>query len=164
MIQIMKKQFHLSILVAVCILAISSCSSIKKLPATIAGASRSRFVGVWTLTKVSYDGLLPGTVQTLFNQGPPDEFNGSTWNLTNSANGIYTLTNGTSQTIYWSYDNSSGEVFQFKKLYKGDSARKVQEGYKLIVSSIDGNNMMLKLPVSIGDKTAYVILSFDKTK
>ncbi len=160
----MKRKFQISILMASLILAILSCSTVKKLPATVAGASRARFVGNWTLTKVSYDGLLPGTVQAIFNQAAPEAFNGSTWNLTNSGNGIYTLSNGTSQTIFWSYNNSNGEVFQFKKLYQGDSAGKVQQGYQLIVASIDGTNMILRLPVSLGDKTAYVILSFYKAK
>ena len=144
-------------------LALSSCSTVKKLPATVAGASRARLVGVWTLTKVSYDGLLPGTVQDIFNQAPPEKFNGSTWNLTNSGNGSYSLTNGASQTIFWSYNKSNGEVFQFKKLFQGDSARKVQDGYQLTIASVDGTNMVLRLPVSLGDRTAYVILSFYKT-
>jgi hypothetical protein len=160
----MKKQISIFIISGLFIMALSGCSTVKSLPATIAGASRARFVGVWQLNKISYDGLLPGAVQTLFNQAPPEAFNGSTWNLTNSGNGIYTLTDGTSQTIFWSYANSNGEVFQFKKLYQGDSARKVQDGYLLTVATIDNANMTLKLPVSLGDKTAYVILSFYKTK
>ncbi|MGZ3756488.1 MAG: hypothetical protein ACXVAY_21215 [Mucilaginibacter sp.] len=160
----MKKQFSISILLAVFIMTFSACSTVKSLPATVAGASRARFVGVWQLTKISYDGLLPGSVQTLFDQGSPADFNGSTWNFTNSGNGIYTLANGASQTIFWSYDNKNGEVFQFKKLYQGDSARKVQEGYQLMVANNDGTIMNLKLPVSLGDKTAYIILSFYKTK
>jgi len=160
----MKKKFSISMLLAVMIMAFAACSTVKSLPAKVAGASRARFVGVWQLTKISYDGLLPGSVQTLFNQASPGAFNGSTWDLTNSGNGLYTLTNGTSQTIFWSYDNKNGEVFQFKKLYQGDSAGKVQEGYQLIVANIDGTNMDLKLPVSVGEKTAYIILSFYKTK
>ena len=160
----MKRKFQIYMLMASLILAILSCSTVKKLPATVAGASRARFVGNWTLTKVSYDGLLPGTVQAIFNQAAPEDFNGSTWDLTNSGNGIYTLNNGTSQTIFWSYNNSNGEVFQFKKLYQGDSAGKVQQGYQLTVASIDDNNMVLRLPVALGDKTAYVILSFYKAK
>ena len=113
---------------------------------------------------MSYEGLLPGSVQTVFDQAAPEGFNGSTWVLTNSGNGSYTLANGTSQTIFWSYNNSNGELFQFKKLYQGDNARKVQEGYQLVVANIDGTYMTLKSPVSIGDKTAYVVYSFTKTK
>ena len=158
----MKKQLQTYGLVIALILAFSSCSTLKKLPATVAGASRAKFVGNWKLNAITYDGLLPGAVQTIFDQGSPESFNGSTWKLTNSGNGIYTLANGTSQTFFWSYNNNSGEVFQFKKLYQGDSARKVQEGYQLMVAGNDGNAMILKLPVNLGDKTAYVILSFNK--
>lgn len=160
----MKKQLKTVALLAAVLLAITSCSTVKKLPATVAGASRARFVGTWTLGTVSYEGLVQGAVQSLFNQASPEDFNGSTWKLTNSGNGIYTLVNGSSQTIFWSYNNSNGEIFQFKKLYQGDSARKVEEGYQLFVSSIDDTHMTLKLPVSIGDKTAYVVLSFTKTQ
>ena len=160
----MKKLLQTSALFIVLIFAVPACTTVKKLPATVAGASRARFVGTWAVAKVSYEGLLPGSVQTVFDQGAPEDFNGSTWNLTNSGNGTYVLTNGASQTIFWSYDNSNGQVFQFKKLYKGDAARKVQDGYQLQVASIDDNSMILKSPVSLGDKTAYVVYSFNKVK
>lgn len=160
--QVIKKQLQLAAVLVAVILSISSCSTVKKLPATVAGASRARFVGTWTLTNVTYDGLIPGAVQNFLNEGAPEDLNGSIWKLTNSGNGTYTLVNGNSQAIFWSYDNSNGAVFQFKKLYPGDSARKVQEGYQLTVASIDDTRMVLKSPVSLGDKTAYVILSFNK--
>ena len=162
----MKKAFQNSASIILLALIFSACSTIKNLPAAATGASRAKFVGTWTLNKVSYDGLLPGSVQTVFDQAAPDDFNGSIWKLTNSGNGIYTLTNGTSQTIFWSVNNntSGGELFQFKKLYQGDSAKKVQQGYQLIVANNDGAIMTLKSPISLGDKTAYVIYSFTKTK
>lgn len=160
----MKKLFQTSALIIVLTLAFAACNTVKKLPATVAGASRARFVGNWTLTNVNYEGLVAGSVQTVFDQGAPEDFNGSTWNLTNSGNGKYTLANGTSQTIFWSYNNTNGQVFQFKKLYQGDSARKVQEGYQLEVAAIDDNYMTLKSPVSLGNKTAYVVYSFSKSK
>ena len=160
----MKKQFPIYMLMALLTLAVLSCSTVKKLPAEAAGASRARFVGTWTINNISYDGLLPGTVQSLFNQAAPGDFDGSIWNLTNSGNGTYTMVNGTSQPVFWSYNNTNGEIFQFKKLFQGDKARKVEVGYQLFVASIDANNMVLKLPVTLGDKTAYVVLSFYKTK
>ena len=162
----MKKVFQKSASIILLVLIFSACSTIKNLPSAATGASRAKFVGTWALNKVSYDGLLPGSVQTVFDQAAPDNFNGSIWKFTNSGNGIYSLTNGTSQTIFWSVNAGmgNGELFQFKKLYQGDSARKVQEGYQLIVANNDGANMTLKSPVSIGDKTAYVVYSFTKTK
>ena len=151
-----------SIYIITLFLVISACSTVKKLPANVAGASRARFVGTWTLTNISYDGLLPGTVQTLFNLDAPGNFTGSTWKLTNSGNGSIALATGSLQSIYWSYNKDNGEIFQFKKLYQGDSAGKVQTGYQLVVASIDDTHMILKSPVSLGDKTAYVVLHFTK--
>src|ERR1051325_3875553 len=107
---LMKKLLQTSALILVSIIAFTACSTVKKLPATVAGALRARFVGNWTLTRVSYEGLVPGSVQTVFDQGAPENFNGSTWNLTNSGNGKYTLANGTSQTIFWSYSNTNGQT------------------------------------------------------
>ena len=52
---------------------------------------------------------------------PPAAFVGSTWQLTNSGNGIYTLADGTSQTIYWSL-NDNNQTFQFKKIFEGDKS------------------------------------------
>src|ERR1700761_1305575 len=162
----MKKLFQTSTLIVLSVVIFSACNTVKSLPAAATGATRAKFVGTWTLNKVSYDGLLPGSVQTVFDQAAPDDFNGSTWQLTNSGNGIYTLSNGTSQTIYWSVnkDASNNPLFQFKKIYQGDSAGKVQEGYQLIVASNDGASMTLKSPVAVGDKTAYVVYSFTKNK
>src|ERR1700761_5812946 len=135
----MKKIIQTSAIIILSILIFSACNTVKSLPAAATGATRAKFVGTWTLNKVSYDGLLPGSVQTVFDQAAPDDFNGSNWKLTNSGNGIYTLANGTSQTIYWSVNKDAGnnELFQFKKIYEGDSASKVQEGYQLVVANND---------------------------
>ena len=156
--EMLKKKFCLF----VCLVVVSACSTIKKLPANVAGASRARFVANWSVTNISYEGLLQGAVQTIFNIAPPKDFVGSTWKLTNSGNGIITLTNGISQTVYWSYSTKNPDVFQFKKLFAGDNARKVEEGYQLTIGSIDDTQMILKLPVVLGDKTAYVVLHFVK--
>lgn len=160
----MKKIFLTSAILIIAVCVFSACTTVSKLPATAAGASRARFVGTWSVTKVSYEGLLPGSVQTVFDQSAPEGFNGSTWVLTNSGNGSYTLSSGISQTIFWSYSHLNGELFQFKKLYQGDSAGKVQQGYQLLVTGNDGTHMTLKSPVSLGDKTAYVVYSFTKAK
>ncbi len=162
----MKKLIQFVATMALAALVFSSCSGPKN---TVAGTdvSRSKFTGNWTLTNVSYDGLLPGAVQTVFDQGPPNAFLGSTWRLTNSGNGIYTLTSGTSQTIYWSINNndSRGQLFQFKKIYQGDKAQHVDTGYQLIVAANNGTDMTLRSPVTInGGSTGYVVYSFTKAQ
>lgn len=156
----MKKllKFTFSILAAT--LLLQSCSTTKSL----VGAAHGHINGTWTLTNVSYEGLVPGAVQNVFDQAPPAAFIGSTWQLTNSGNGMYTLTDGTSQSIFWSYDDQdkSNPIFQFKKTFKGEATRHIAEGYKLYVSNVDKNYMTLKSPVALGDRTAFVVYSFSK--
>jgi hypothetical protein len=161
----MKNIFRTAIAMIALTMIFSACSTVKSLPAAATGASRARFVGTWTLSKIDYDGLLTGSVQNVFDQAPPNDFIGSTWKLTNSGNGIYTLQNGTSQTIFWSVNNNGvnkGQIFQFKKIYQGDKAKNVQEGYQLIVDAQDGKAMTVKSPIALDNKTAYIIYSFTK--
>ena len=158
----MKKIFRLTLALSALTFIIVSCSAPKN---TVSNQiSRGKFVGTWMLNTVTYDGLLPGSVQDVFNQAPPQGFTGSTWRLTNSGNGSYTLTNGASQNIFWSVYNgdTAGTMFQFKKLYQGDKAQKVEDGYRLVIAGNDGMTMILKSPVVIGDKTGYVVYSFTK--
>ena len=130
----MKKIFQTSIAILALTFIISACSTPQNTSTgtSSSSVSRGKFVGTWTLTNVNYDGLVPGAVQNVFDQAPPEAFVGSTWKCTNSGNGIYTLSNGTAQTIFWSVFNggSTGTQFQFKKLYQGDKAKNVQEGYR----------------------------------
>lgn len=160
----MKNIFKAQLAILAFTLIFSACSSVKNLPAKATGASRAKFVGTWNLTKVSYSGLVPNTVQMAFDQAPPKDFIGSTWQLTNSGNGAYTLPNGTAQTIFWSYNKSgaNGEIFQFKKIYQGDKAKNVTEGYQLIVAQNDGRFMALKSAVAFGTQTGYIIYTFQK--
>lgn len=158
----MKKIFQVTFTILALAFITQSCSSTKT--AGSASASRSRFNGTWTITNISYDGLVPNAVQDVFNQAPPAAFVNSTWKLTNSGDGIYTLPNGTSQTIFWSSNNTdkSNPLFQFKKIYAGDKAKNVTEGYQLNVVQVDGGSMTLKSPVVLGSKTAYIVYTFTK--
>lgn len=141
----------------------SACSTPQ---GAVTSASRGKFTGKWTITNISYDGLVESAVQNVFDQAPPASFRNSTWNLTNSGNGIYTLNSGVSQTIFWSVNNNdpNGQVFQFKKIYQGDKPKNVAEGYQLYVVSNDGNTMQLKSPVALGSSTAYIIYTFSKMR
>jgi hypothetical protein len=157
----MKRLFQIGItFLAVMILA-TSCSVVNK----TAGVDRSKFVGTWTITGVNYEGILGAAVSKVFDQASPNAFIGSTWQLTNSGNAVYTLTDGTAQSIYWSYYNPGGgeqPMFQFKKVYQGDKVKNVDSGYRLVISNIDNSTMTLKVPVSAEGKPAYVVYSFIK--
>jgi len=162
----MKKLVQLSLTVLALTFIISACSSSKNAVTGASNVSRGKFTGTWTISSVNYEGIVQQAVQNVFDQAPPQAFVGSTWKLTNSGNGTYTLQDGTSQTIFWSVNNSTGsnQLFQFKKLFEGDKAQKVTQGYQLIVAANDGTTMTLKSPVALGDKTAYVVYTFAKTQ
>ncbi|WP_295716854.1 hypothetical protein [Mucilaginibacter sp.] len=158
----MKKLLKTPIAILSLIFVLSACSSTKNTVST--NVSRGKFVGTWTLNNVKYDGLVQNAVQNVFDQAAPEAFVGSTWKLTNSGNGIYTLANGTSQTIFWSVFNggTTGTQFQFKKIFEGDKAKNVAEGFRLDIGNNDGSAMTLKSPVTVGGGTGYIIYSFTK--
>lgn len=161
----MKKLFQYSLAILAVTLMLSACAS-KNAVTGASAVSRGKFTGTWTINNITYDGVVQQAVSNVFDQAPPQDFIGSTWKLTNSGNGVYTLPNGTSQTIFWSVNNSasSEQLFQFKKLYQGDKAQKVTEGYQLVVTNNDGTSMTLKSPVMVGNKTAYIIYYFVKAQ
>jgi hypothetical protein len=159
----MKKLFQLSTLIAFVIITTTGCSVVNK----TAGVDRSKFVGTWTVNNVGYENMIGNAVTKVFDQAPPKAFIGSTWVLTNSGNGQYTLTDGTSQSIYWSYNNPGNGVtpsFQFKKVYQGDKPKNVDTGYNLIIGGNDGTIMVLKTPIAMGNSTGYVVYNFTKAK
>ena len=164
----MKKILQTSIAILALTFIFSACSTPQNANSgtTSSNVSRGKFVGTWTLTNVAYDGLVQGAVQNVFDQASPEAFVGSTWKFTNSGNGTYTLTNGTSQTIFWSVFNggTTGTQFQFKKLYEGDKAKNVQEGDRLDIGVINNTSMTLRSPVAIGNSNGYIIYSFAKAQ
>ncbi|MEO8793926.1 MAG: hypothetical protein ABI390_00595 [Daejeonella sp.] len=140
---------------------ITACSSTKM--AATDSFSRGKISGNWMLNSITYDGIVENAVQTVFDQGPASDFQGSTWRLTNSGKGTYSLSNGAVQPIFWSYNENGGTpTFQFKKLNDGDKAKNVDVGYKLVVASADGANLTLKAPINYDGKTGYVVYSFAK--
>ncbi len=158
----MKKIFQYTLALLTLAIVVSACSSTRS--TTSSHVPRDRFVNTWVCNTVTYEGgLLPSAVQAAFDQAPPSAFVGSVWKLTNSGNGMYTLSNGTSQSIFWStYEGPAGTQFQFKKIYEGEKAKNVAEGYRLDVGSATGNSLVLKTPVAIGAQTGYVVYTFSK--
>jgi hypothetical protein len=156
----MKKILHFSLSVLALTFILQACSTTKSL----VGAQNGPINGNWTLTNVTYEGLVAGAVQNVFDQAPPAAFVNSTWALSNSGNGSYTLANGTSQTIFWSYNtqDKANPIFQFKKVFEGEKAKNITEGYQLNVAQADNTSMTLKSPVTVSGKTAYVVYTFRK--
>lgn len=163
----MKKTLLKTATVMLVALIFSACSSLKKNPNAI---SRGKISGNWGISAVTLEGLLPGSVQNVFGTATYKCFENSNWKLTNSGDGSFTINNtengcqvGFTQKIYWSYNNgTSGPEFQFKKLYDKDKPKNVDEGYRLVVTSITPNTMVLKSPVQYGEKTGFVVYNFVK--
>ena len=161
----MKRIFLIAALICSSLIVLQSCS-----PKTTTGAvalKKGNVTGNWVLNDITFDGIPEVAVKSFLGESSYKCFVGSTWNLTNSGNGSYALPSSTTcaaktQSIFWSV-SPVDETFQFKKLYEGDKAKNVTDGYRLILSSTDGSNMVIKSPIEYGGRTAYIVLNFAKS-
>lgn len=157
----MKKAISIAAIVLAAVTILPSCSATKSAGTT--SVSHGKVSGNWMVNSINYEGLIENSVQTIFDMAPPTAFQNSTWNLTGGGSGTIALSNGTTEPIYWSLnDSQSPSTFQFKKLGSGDKARNVTSGYSMNVATADGNNLVLRIPVQTGGTTAYIIMNMVK--
>ena len=159
----MKKLFLAIAVVCSVWLILPGCNTAKRVTAGISG-SRGTAVRNWVVSNIALEGLPDQAVQGLFGEKSYKCFQGSTWNLTNSGNGTYTLPatsecGEVTQSIFWSAFPKD-QTFQFKKIYEGDKAKNVTDGYRLVMTSLSSTEMILKSPIEFGGKTANIILTF----
>ena len=94
---------------------ITSCSSSKN--TTNLKATNGNLNGTWTISNISVDVPSDFKVTDVFDEGPYQDFQGSTWDLIRNGKGSFSLTNGKKKDIYWSiYGKGDNAQFQFKKL------------------------------------------------
>ncbi|MEO8568580.1 MAG: hypothetical protein ABI419_05580 [Ginsengibacter sp.] len=156
----MKKVIN-SLIIISAVFFITSCSSTKN--ASGLKATNGNLDGTWTISNIAVD--VPSTfkVTDVFDQGPYQDFQGSTWNLIKNGKGSFTLSNGTKEDIYWSI-NGKGEnaQFQFKKL-NGMKPKNVEEGYRLQLMEISSNSFVARSPIDLGNgNTGYITYTFSK--
>jgi hypothetical protein len=159
----MKRILVIAAILCSSLMVLQSCSTTKSGVSTV---SRGKVSGNWVLNNITFEGIPSIAVKSLFGEPSYNCFVGSTWNLTNSGNGTYTLLGGNNctagaQSIFWSV-SPADQTFQFKKLYEGDKAKNVSDGYRLVLFSGTGDNLVLKSPIEYGSTTAYVVLNFSK--
>ena len=159
----MKRIFLIAAILCSSLMVLQSCS-----PKGAAGTSvtRGNVTGTWVLSDITYEGVPEANVKSLFDEGPASCFKGGIWTLTNSGNGSYTIPGGgncaaKTQSIFWSA-SPADQTFQFKKLFEGDKAKNVTSGYRSVLSSGDGNTLVIKSPVEYGNSPSYVVLHFTK--
>ena len=160
----MKRIFLIAAMVCSAIILLQSCSP--KTTGSAPMAKRGDISGNWVVSSITFEGIPDIAVKGFLGESSYKCFENSTWNLTNSGNGTYSLVGGNAcaakqQKIFWSV-NTASSTFQFKKLYEGDKAKNVTEGYVLNIGSSDGNTMVIKSPITYGNATAYVNLNFVK--
>lgn len=160
----MKRIFLIAALVCSALLVLEGCSP-KATSGTVA-MKRSNVTGTWVLANVSYEGVPQSAIKSFLGESSAQCFVGSSWKLTNSGNGTYDLPGGSdctakTQSIFWSV-STADETFQFKKIYEGEKAKNVTEGYRLILSNATKDNLVIKSPVDYGNGAAYVVLNFNK--
>ena len=157
----MKKIVYSIALLFTAMSVFTACSTTRT--ATTDSLGRGKVTGTWTVNSINYEGIMENAVQSVFDQGPASVFQGSTWVLTNSGKGMYTLTNGTVQPIFWSMNSTAGtSEFSFKKLNDGEKPSTVVTGYKMMVTNADGDNLVLKAPVQYGGGTGYIVYNMVK--
>ena len=161
----MKRILVIAAILCSSLMVLQSCSSTKS---ASSGTSlrRGGVTGNWVLNDITFEGVPAANVKSLFGEASYKCFIGSTWNLTNSGNGSYSLL-GTgecaakTQGIFWSV-STADETFQFKKIYEGEKAKNVTEGYRLVLSSTQGDRLVLRSPVDYGSAPANIVLNFTK--
>lgn len=145
-------------------ITLDSCS-----PKTTTGtvtARRGDVSGNWVLSTITFEGIPEIAVKSFLGENSYKCFIGSTWNLTNSGNGAYSLPASSScdaktQNIFWSV-STADETFQFKKINEGEKPKNITDGYRLMLSSANSTNMVIKSPIQYGSGSAYVVLNFTK--
>lgn len=156
----MKKIIY-SLIIITATFFITSCSSTKN--ASGLKATNGNLDGTWTISNIAVDVPSAFKVTNVFDQGPYQDFQGSTWNLIKNGKGSFTLSNGTKEDIYWSINGKGDNAqFQFKKL-NGTKAKNVDDGYKLQLQNISSNSFVARSPIDLGNgKTGYITYTFTK--
>lgn len=145
------KKLSLILVCAIFAICAYACSSQKNAAAPINATSKSDLTGTWLVVDIKLEGF-PTDYQigNAFNIAPYQSFIGSTWRLYSSYKGQISLSNGTSENIYWDLVSNGGKpMFQFKTVPSGSNARDIREGYRLDINRSDVNHLILRSPFSI---------------
>lgn len=142
---------------------VSSCSVSKQ-----ARQQENTLSGTWTLDNVSYENAEGNFSSVIFNDAKDICFEGSEWFFRNNNNtGRYTIAQSTlcaggDRYIRWSVVDGSPNQLQLKRIdekYKDISGG---VGYRLNISEMSENMMVLKSNVSVGVERVTIVYEFTK--
>lgn len=157
----MKKYFaYLAIFSAV--FFVTACSSSKK--NTELKAERSTLKGNWEITNVEVNLPSGYKVTEAFGTAPYEDFKNSQWNLIQNGKGSFSLTDGTTQKIYWSWTKGGLEgQLTFKKLEDGQKPKDVLSGYVLDLYDLTKNSFQAVANVEVEPtKTGTITYTFER--
>ena len=171
----MKTTLKLSTLVIALIVFVSACSSSRQTTSSpTSGQWKGGVKGQWVLNSVEKKNFPSGAnVKRIFDEAPIDCFIGSTWNLIANGKGAITFSAngelcapGATRDIFWSIYKPEGggeSQFQFKKLYPGEKAKNITEGYRLDLAYADEQTLTLHMPVNVdGNSDSFLEFKFSK--
>ena len=153
-----------SLLVCFAFLLVAASCSVSK------GArdQRNLLSGSWTLNNISYENNTGNFQATIFNDAKDICFEGSGWFFRdNNSTGRYTISpstlcNGGDRFIRWSVIDGSPNQLQFKLIdekYKDISGGL---GYRLNITSLTAQEMVLKSNVSVDGERVTIVYEFTK--
>ncbi|HMI08629.1 MAG TPA: lipocalin family protein [Flavobacterium sp.] len=142
----------------------ASCKSTSVTETKVDRRSQVAIKGDWTITSVTYPGSEVIKVNS-FNLADSKCFEGSTWKfVSNNDSGTMTLNNGNcaafSSPIKW-FVNKDGQ-FVLKVLNAGEKAKKVRDGYVLMVAAQTVESFQLVDKINVGGKETNVVYQFQK--
>lgn len=160
----MKRILLIATLFCTSLIVLQSCAP--KTTNSAVALKKGNVTGNWVINDITFDGIPEAAVRSFLGESSYKCFVGSTWDLTNSGNGSYSLPASSTcgaytQNIFWSV-STADETFQFKKLNEKDKAKNVTDGYRMMLSATDGSMMTIKSPIEYGNRTAYIVLHFVK--
>ncbi len=160
-----------AILVMSSIVVLTSCSSSKNTTSAVV-AEHSTVKGNWVLNSVTYTGVPNGEKikLTLLDEGNEACLAGSVWTLPMNGFGSYNIVNNDKngcvsgeRKINWSFRTENGaQIFQYKRLEDGIKAKKITDGYKFTVASIDNTSMVLQSQVAF--ESSVITINYNFTK
>ncbi|WP_143308356.1 lipocalin family protein [Chitinophaga vietnamensis] len=161
----MKNFSFAAVLLAVIAIFGSSCAPKQGVTTSI---NKAAVKGNWVLTDVHYEGIPDNAKVTIFDQASAKCFIGSQWVLPDNGMGSYTISSNTdgctpaSQNIVWSLNKANGGTqFQFKKLYSGEKAKNVTEGYRVDVLGA-GSTMTWRANVNFEGNNATITYTLQR--
>jgi hypothetical protein len=155
----MKNQFKIVPAIILFAMSIMFTSCASKQNVSGLKVSRTAITGTWIVNKVTLEGFpMNYKVTDAFEMAPYLDFMNSTWQLNGNYKGIITLSNGTSQEIYWSlFNERTPPIFQFKKI-DDEKAKNVNEGFQLEIADANKERLILKSPIRLATgNTAYIV-------